>query len=115
LRSLVTGIPACESRSATAIGNSGGTTACSTPSALQALTTTPRSTSSRGIPSAIRSSKPNSSDACACGPPGIAAIRSTSNDVETVCREPLRSTYRNGSGTTIGTSCRIAGEWTVSA
>ena len=67
-RSLVTWIPDCQSRSATAIGNVGGATAFSTPSALQALTTTPRSTSSRGRPCAIRSSNPNSSYGCGLRP-----------------------------------------------
>ena len=71
-RHLDPGLP--RSRSANSIGNVGGTTASSTPSAWHALTTTPRSTSSRGKPCAISSSKPNSSYGARCGPPGIAAI-----------------------------------------
>ena len=59
-----------QSRSATAIGNVGGATAFSTPSALQALTTTPRSTSFAWQTLRDQVVEPDSSDACAWGPPG---------------------------------------------
>src|SRR5262245_50601916 len=44
-----------------------------------------------------------------------ALIRSTSNAVEDVIFLPSFSAYRNGSGTSTGTSCRISGEDSVLA
>ena len=43
------------------------------------------------------------------------AIRSISNAVDMVIFFPSFSAYRNGSGTSTGTSCRISGVVTVSA
>ena len=58
---------------------------------------------------------PNSSGAETSSSGATALIRSSSNELARTRFVPFRSTYRNGSGIAIGTSCRISGERSESA
>jgi len=107
--STVSLTPAARRRSATATGRSDGTPAASTPHSASARTTTSSSASRRAKPPSMRSKSPSSSMRAKRAPGSTSAIRARSSWLVRTNACPSRSTKRNGSRISSGTSCRMEG------